>query len=194
MLEELGWRLEPQECMRLFLGKALKDEAELIERHTGFRVSEAWLAGFRARRDAALRAEVRPIDGALEVVAGLHTSFGAAVAVASGADRAKVEMQLQLCGLSAYFDGRVFSGHEVPRSKPAPDVYLAAAAGLGVAPSRCVVVEDSGSGILAGKAAGTAVVAVPNEHLMPPQDALDKADAVLESLESFPLAMRKLSG
>ena len=56
-----------------------------------------------------------------------------------------------------YFKGRIFSGHEMPRSKPAPDVYLAAAAALGVDPRRCAVVEDTVTGVMAGVAAGATV-------------------------------------
>jgi beta-phosphoglucomutase-like phosphatase (HAD superfamily) len=56
-----------------------------------------------------------------------------------------------------YFKGRIFSGHELPRSKPAPDVYLAAAAALGVPPERCAVVEDTVTGVAAGVAAGSTV-------------------------------------
>lgn len=56
-----------------------------------------------------------------------------------------------------FFKGHVFSGHELPRSKPAPDVYLAAAAALGVAPPRCAVVEDTVTGVAAGIAAGATV-------------------------------------
>ena len=56
-----------------------------------------------------------------------------------------------------YFQGRIFSGHELPRSKPAPDVYLAAARALGVDPVRCAVVEDTATGVRAGVAAGATV-------------------------------------
>jgi len=68
-----------------------------------------------------------------------------------------VELQLDKCGLMPYFDGRIFSGHEMPRSKPAPDVYLAAAAALGVEPGRCAVVEDTVTGVAAGLTAGATV-------------------------------------
>ena len=57
-----------------------------------------------------------------------------------------------------YFKGRIFSGHEMPRSKPFPDVYLAAAVALGVEPGRCAVVEDSITGVRAGVAAGCTVL------------------------------------
>jgi len=66
-------------------------------------------------------------------------------------------MMLAQVGLLPFFAGRVFSGHEMPRSKPHPDVYLAAARHLGVDPVRCLVVEDSVTGVQAGVAAGATV-------------------------------------
>jgi HAD superfamily hydrolase (TIGR01509 family) len=157
MLEEAGWSLTPAECMRLFIGKAVKDERARIEAHTGRPLTEAWLAEFRERRNVRLEREVRAIDGAVEAVERIHAAFSGRIACASGADRFKVELQLARCGLARFFEGRIFSGHEMPRSKPAPDVYLAAAAALGVDPRRCVVVEDTVPGTTAGVAAGATV-------------------------------------
>jgi HAD superfamily hydrolase (TIGR01509 family) len=157
MLGELGWKLTQAECMRIFIGKALKDERALIEAHTGQPLTEAWLVRFRERRNESLVREVQPIAGAVQAVASLHEQLAGRIACASGADRFKVELQLEKCGLMPYFRGRVFSGHELPRSKPAPDVYLAAAAALGVAPQRCAVVEDTVTGVAAGVAAGATV-------------------------------------
>ena len=157
MLEEMGWTLSVQECMRLFIGKAVKDEAALIEAQTGQPLSEAWMARFRERRNQGLLRDLQPIRGAVQAVASLHERFEGRLACASGADRGKVELQLEKCGLMPYFEGRIFSGHELPRSKPAPDVYLAAAAALGVAPVRCAVVEDTVTGVAAGVAAGATV-------------------------------------
>jgi beta-phosphoglucomutase-like phosphatase (HAD superfamily) len=157
MLEELGWKLEPQECMRLFIGKAVKDERALIEAHTGQPLTEDWMVRFRERRNQGLMQRVEPIRGAVEAAALIHQRFEGRIACASGADRFKVEMQLEKCGLMPYFKGRVFTGHELPRSKPAPDVYLAAAAALGVDPRRCAVVEDTVTGVTAGVAAGATV-------------------------------------
>jgi HAD superfamily hydrolase (TIGR01509 family) len=157
MLEEAGWSLTPAECMRLFIGKAVKDERARIEAHTGRPLTEAWLAEFRERRNLRLEREVRAIDGAVEAVERIHAAFSVRIACASGADRFKVELQLARCGLARFFEGRIFSGHEMPRSKPAPDVYLAAATALGVDPRRCVVVEDTVPGTTAGVAAGATV-------------------------------------
>jgi beta-phosphoglucomutase-like phosphatase (HAD superfamily) len=157
MLEELGWTLSADECMRLFIGKAVKDEAALIEANTGQTVTEDWMSSFRERRNQGLVARVTPIRGAVEAAAAIHTLYAGRIACASGADRFKVELQMDKCGLMPYFSGRIFSGHEMPRSKPAPDVYLAAAAALGVDAKRCAVVEDTVTGVMAGVAAGATV-------------------------------------
>ena len=82
-------------------------------------------------------------------------------------------------GLSPYFEGRIFSGHEMPRSKPAPDVYLAAADFLQADPRRCAVVEDTVTGVTAGVAAGATVFAyLPAQTLHDSRDALLAAGAV----------------
>jgi HAD superfamily hydrolase (TIGR01509 family) len=179
MLGELGWKLSAAECMRIFVGKAIKDEAALIEAHTGQPLSEAWMVRFRERRNERLAREVKPVRGAIEAVAALHAKLHGRVACASGADRPKVELQLLKCGLMPYFEGRIFSGHDLPRSKPAPDVYLAAAEAVGVAPSRCLVVEDTVTGVAAGIAAGATVFGYsPPEAGHDAPDALRRAGAI----------------
>ena len=157
MLEELGWVLTLDECTRLFVGKSLKDETAMFRARTGKDVGEDWLAQFRARRDARLAREVEPIRNAIDAVARVHARYDGRIAVCSGADRRKVELQLARCGLQHYFEGRVFSGYETPRSKPFPDVYQAAMAALGVEPGRCLVIEDTVIGTQAGVAAGATV-------------------------------------
>jgi HAD superfamily hydrolase (TIGR01509 family) len=157
MLEEIGWKLTPAECMRTFIGKAVKDEAAIIEAKTGRPLTNEWLAEFRERRNVRLNADVVAIRGAVEAVKQLHSRFEGRIACASGADRPKVELQLKKCGLFQYFEGRIFSGHDLPRSKPAPDVYLAAAQAVGIAPAQCLVIEDTTTGVTAGVAAGATV-------------------------------------
>lgn len=157
MLEESGWSLTPAECMRVFVGKAVRDERALIEARTGRLLTEDWMAEFYDRRNRELQARLLAIAGAHEAVAAAHAHVAERIACASGADRFKVEMQLAQVGLMDYFAGRIFSGHEMPRSKPAPDVYLAAAAHLGAAGARCLVIEDTPTGVTAGIAAGATV-------------------------------------
>ena len=158
MLEERGWSLSIEECMRRFIGKAVRDERAAIERHTGQPLTEDWMVAFRARRDARLRQDLLAIPHAVAAVQRIHELYGGRIACASGADRGKVELQLHKVGLWAYFEGRVFSGHELPRSKPHPDVYLAAAKALQVDARDCVVVEDTVAGVTAGVAAGATVL------------------------------------
>lgn len=157
MLGELGWHLGVDEAMAIFIGKTVMDEAPLIEAKTGVRITAAWLETFRERRNAALEREVAAIDGIAATVGALHARLDGRIAVASGADRHKVRLQLSKIGVLDHFEGRIFSGHETARNKPHPDVYLAAAAGLGVDPSRCAVIEDTVTGATAGRAAGATV-------------------------------------
>jgi HAD superfamily hydrolase (TIGR01509 family) len=112
---------------------------------------------FYRRRNLRLENEIIAIDGIHDAVRHVHDHCEGRIAVASGADRFKVEMMLQRVGLAQFFEGRIFSGHEMPRSKPHPDVYLAAAAHLQVDPALCLVVEDTPVGITAGVAAGATV-------------------------------------
>ena len=179
MLEEAGWTLTPAECMRLFIGKAVKDERALIEANTGKSLTQEWLLRFRERRNAGLVRDLEAIRGAVEAVADIHTLYNGRIACASGADRFKVELQLDKCGLMRYFKGYIFSGHELRRSKPFPDVYVAAAAALGVSANRCAVIEDSVTGVLAGVAAGATVFGyAPQEFGHSSAAALRAAGAV----------------
>lgn len=162
MLLELGWEIGVQDCLEIFIGKALKDQWEPIFAHTGFRIDGAWLTRFRARRDDALRSALAPIDGAAHAVAVIAKTYGSKIACATGADRGKVEMQLSVTGLAPWFGDRVFSGMEYPRSKPAPDVYLAAAAALQIDPLQALVIEDTVTGVTAGVAAGATVFGFAN--------------------------------
>ncbi|MEG2977725.1 MAG: HAD family phosphatase [Comamonas sp.] len=157
MLNESGWAISQEQCTRDFIGKTVRSQAAVIEVHTGKPLTDAWMAEFYDRRNAALNAELVAIDGALEAVKQLHAMCNGRIACASGADRAKVEMQLAKVGMAAYFEGHVYSGHEMPRSKPFPDVYLAAAQALAADPAQCLVIEDTVTGVQAGVAAGATV-------------------------------------
>jgi HAD superfamily hydrolase (TIGR01509 family) len=190
MLEERGWKLSVEECMRIFVGKAVKDEVALIEARTGQPVTEDWMVQFRERRNVGLMRDVKPIRHAVQATAAIHELFDGRIACASGADRFKVQLQLEKCGLMPYFSGRIFSGHELPRSKPAPDVYLAAAAALGVDPRRCAVVEDTVTGVVAGVAAGATVFGYsPPEAGHDAPEALRRAGAVIIFTDMAELAV-----
>ena len=168
LLEESGWSMTPQECMDFFVGKAVRDERATIEARTGQPLTEDWMRLFYERRNRELAARLQIIEGAHAAVAAAHAHTGKRIACASGADRFKVEMQLTQVGLMDFFAGCVFSGHEMPRSKPAPDVYLAAAQHLNAPAQQCLVIEDSTVGVTAGAAAGATVWAFcPRPELGP---------------------------
>ena len=136
MLGELGWQLSLHECMAVFVGNTVMDKAALVQEKTGFALTPEWLAHFRAERNAALERDLQPVPGIQATVPAVFAALQGRIACASGADRIKVVLQIDKAGLMPYFDGRIFSGQEMPRSKPFPDVYLAAAAALGVDPRR----------------------------------------------------------
>ena len=100
---------------------------------------------------------IRAEREAPQAVAAVYAHHGGRIACASGADLFKVQLQLEKTGILRWFEGRIFSGHDLPRSKPHPDVYLAAAAALSADPRRCAVVEDTVTGVTAGVAAGATV-------------------------------------
>ena len=119
------------------------------------------------------------IEGALEAVERLAANWP--LGLASSSNRELIDLVLDLGGLARFFRVTV-SSEEVARGKPAPDVYLEAARRLGAPPERSVAIEDSENGIRAGKAAGMRVVAIPNPHFPPAEEALALADVTLGSL------------
>jgi HAD superfamily hydrolase (TIGR01509 family) len=111
-------------------------------------------------------------------------------ALASGSERSLIETVVQDSALRSQFQVVVCTD-ELPHGKPAPDVYLEAARRLNVAPRLCVCVEDSSNGILAGKAAGMKVIAVPDARFNPNMDVVRQAEVVLGSLEEFSMELLK---
>ena len=103
------------------------------------------------------------------------------LAIASSSNPELIEVVLRVSGLAELFSVAV-SSQEVPRGKPAPDVYLEAARRLGVDPVHCAALEDSHNGIRSAKAAGMRVIAVPNLRFPPDDEALAAADLVLGSI------------
>ena len=119
------------------------------------------------------------LPGAVDAVRTLAERWP--LAVASSSPRSLIETVLATAGLESAFDAFV-SSEEVPRGKPAPDVYLAAAERLSAAPAACAAVEDSSNGLRAAAAAGLTVIAIPRPEYPPAADALACARLVLPSL------------
>ena len=154
-IRSLGANLDAARTNELFLGRRLEDCLAIVEGITGKPAPRDALDGYRARRDRVLREQVRPIEGVREVLEGLTVPF----CIASSGDHAKMRTTLGATGLLPLFEGHLYSGTEVARGKPAPDVFLLAAQRMGTAPERTAVIEDSVNGVLAGRAAGMTVFA-----------------------------------
>jgi HAD superfamily hydrolase (TIGR01509 family) len=119
------------------------------------------------------------LPGAVDAVRSLAGRWP--LAVASSSPRSLIETVLAAAGLGSAFEA-VVSSEEVPRGKPAPDVYLAAADRLAARPTACAAVEDSTNGLRAAASAGCAVIAIPRPEYPPAADALAAASLVLPSL------------
>jgi HAD superfamily hydrolase (TIGR01509 family) len=131
------------------------------------------------RLEALYREQLPAMPGAREAVERLAARWP--LALASSSNRELIVLALELLGVADRFQATV-SSEEVPRGKPAPDVYLEAARRLRADPTRAAAVEDSHNGIRAAKAAGMRAIAIPNRRFPPGDDALAEADLVLESL------------
>ena len=134
------------------------------------------------RLEEIYRRELPLIDGAIEAVERLAERWP--LGLASSSNRELIDLVFELSGLTRCFRVTV-SSEEVPRGKPAPDVYLEAARRLGVSPARCAAVEDSENGIRSAKAAGMSVLVIPNLVYPPADAALALADDVLTSIKEL---------
>jgi HAD superfamily hydrolase (TIGR01509 family) len=153
VLAALGWPLSDREIIERFVGRSPAYMQAAIERHLGRRIDFDRL--FMQRHEEVFERELRAVDG----VAALLDSLRVPACVASSGTHERIRRSLELVGLAERFDGRVFSASDVAHGKPAPDLFLHAAAAMGAAPGRCAVVEDSVPGVEAGCAAGMAVFA-----------------------------------
>ena len=134
------------------------------------------------RMEARYRERLPLVPGACEAVERLAARWP--LGLASSSNRPLIDLALSLAGLDSLFRVTV-SSEEVPRGKPAPDVYLEACRRLGMEPSRAAAVEDSRSGIRAAHAAGLRVAAIPNSQFPPDAETLELADVVLASLDEL---------
>ena len=148
MLAKLGWPLTEAEVIERFVGRS--EEYMMGEIEAVLDLDAGWEVPFRHLYREAFEAELEPVEG---VVAALDSISGP-TCVASSSSHERLRHTLGLTGLLERFDGRIFSAEEVQNGKPAPDLFLHAAASLGADPARCAVVEDSRHGVEAARAAG----------------------------------------
>jgi len=151
-LQGYGIETTPEEVFDTFLGRTTRSIAEHY-RDAGQAVPDDFPLELRTRIRQAFAAELQPIDDIESVLSRL----AAAYCVASSSDLDRVDFSLAQTGLSNRFSGRIFTAQLVANGKPAPDLFLYAAAQMGAAPARTLVIEDSISGVQAAKAAGMTV-------------------------------------
>ena len=150
VLAELGWPLSQAEVIERFMGRSQAFMAQEILDRLGDRLPGDWQDRLDRGYRAAFDAELTPVDGVVEALDRIATP----TCVASGGSHEMLRHTLGLTGLYDRFEGRIFSASEVAEGKPAPDLFLHAAARLGAEPAACAVVEDSRYGVEAARAAG----------------------------------------
>lgn len=171
------------EASRDMMGMSSPEWSRYMHERIGLRESPEEINSEVVRRlEALYREELPLIPGAAEAVQALAERWP--LGLASSSNRELIDLVLSASGLERWFRATV-SSEEVPRGKPAPDVYLETARRLGVESARCAAIEDSENGIRSAKAAGMRVVAVPNPQYLPAGDALALADVVLPSVAAL---------
>jgi HAD superfamily hydrolase (TIGR01509 family) len=189
---ESGGRWEPDTQERM-MGMSSPEWSRFMHDELGVPMAPPEISASVVERMAArYREHVPLLPHAREAVERLGERWP--LAVASSSNRPLIDLVLELAGLAHLLRVTV-SAEEVPRGKPAPDVYLEAARRLGVEPASCAAIEDSTNGILAAAAAGMPVIAVPRPDYPPSAAALAQAAAVLSSLaELTPQVVEQAAG
>lgn len=142
------------QARREYQGLLLSEVVQRAQQGLGRALAGDWVERFEHERAEAFHRELEPVSGAASTVQRVKNA-GIPVCVASQGSLQKTRMTLGLTGLRSLFHANaLFSGQLVPRGKPHPDLFLHAAATMGAKPSRCVVVEDTVSGVTAAVSAG----------------------------------------
>ncbi len=154
LLNACGYAATEAILVERFCGMADVEMLAIIERELGRLLPSSYAEAVGLLIDEGFRRSLAPIRGIVEALAALSLP----VCVASSSMPQQIRRKLELTGLAARFGENLFSATMVERGKPAPDLFLYAAAQMDAAPGRCVVVEDSAAGIEAARAAGTAAI------------------------------------
>ena len=180
---QVGWTMTPAEADRHFLGMTLSDMVPMIEARIGRSLPPDWKTEVMRRLVDALSFEAEPVVGAVQALQAT-TALGLPWRIASNSSHEEMRAKFARIGISELVKGRVHSHRDVGRGKPAPDLFLAAAAAEGATPEECLVVEDSQPGVRAAIAAGMDCLAL----------ARHDDGAVLRALGAVPIhAMSELA-
>lgn len=150
LLTECGLPTTTAQAMEWFIGHAMPGVVHIAETRLGRALPADFLDQLQARSDIAFRRELRPVEGVVELLDDLTIP----ACVASNGPTAKMRASLGAVGLLPRFERKLFSAEQVPRPKPAADLFLYAAAAMKASPERCIVVEDGAFGVRAAVSAG----------------------------------------
>lgn len=153
MARERGGQMTTEQALRELRGGNIARTIAAVERDIGRALEPDFEQVFRARCKRVFDEELQPVEGIEQVLNQLPWPY----CVASSGPPVKMQATLGATGLLPRVEGRLFSAHDIQVWKPAPDLFLHAAAAMGVAPEYCVVVEDTSLGVRAGVAAGMRV-------------------------------------
>ncbi|MBB5937951.1 HAD family hydrolase [Streptomyces zagrosensis] len=182
-LTELGHPTTYDEAIRDYMGSAMHRIHDLVLERYGRSLPPEFNATFDERVFTAFGAELEAVAGAADVVGKLRAD-GVPYCLASSGSHERIRVALKKTGLYELFgEERIFSSQDVGRGKPAPDLFLYAAAAMGVAPERCAVVEDSPLGVQAARAAG---IDVYGFTAMTPAAKLADATALFSDMCELP--------
>jgi HAD superfamily hydrolase (TIGR01509 family) len=171
------------DAQRRLMGMSTPEWARYLSEDLGVGLPPDEVAALVTDRMAARYREHIPfLPGAADAVGRLAGRWP--LGLASSAPAVLIETVLQAAGLRPDFQVTM-STEQVPRGKPAPDIYLAVAARLGVPPAGCAAVEDSSNGLRSAAAAGLRVIAVPRPEYPPDPGALGQASLVLPGLDGL---------
>ena len=171
------------EFQRLAMGRSTVGWAGVMQEKLALdETIDEIIAEMKARVIAHYEERMPTRPGALESVSHMQQHFR--VGLASGSPTEIIKAVLSITGLDQIFEVMIY-GDEVPRGKPAPDIYLEALKALGVSPAASLGIEDSANGLRSLKAAGMFAVAAPSPDFPLPDDALALADAHITTLEDF---------
>lgn len=150
LLAEHGHPMSPERAMAVFTGSSMARVREIVETDAVDPLPRDFEERYYERLFARFRVELGPVDSVSEALLRITTLK----CVASSGPHERIRLSLEMTGLYHHFEGAIYSADDVARGKPAPDLFLHAAASMGVAPDRCAVIEDSPIGIEAANAAG----------------------------------------
>jgi HAD superfamily hydrolase (TIGR01509 family) len=172
-----------EEATREMMGMSSVEWSRYVRERLGVDRSTAVISSEVARRVGELYERELPLmPGAVDAVRRIAACWP--LGLASSSNREVIDQVLARAGIEACF-GATVSSEEVGAGKPAPDVYLEAARRLQAPPSACVAIEDSHNGILSARAARMAVIAVPNPHFSPGEEALAAAARILPTIQEL---------